>query len=157
GGAGAAVGGAPLPDGAAYVLYTSGSTGQPKGAINTHRGICNRLAWMQHALPLTGDDVVLHKTPIGFDVAVWELVWPLVVGARLLVARPGGHRDPDYLAALIARAGVTTLHFVPSMLDAFLEAPGLEARCAGVRRVVCSGEALTPALVARCAARLPDA
>ncbi|MBK0417389.1 AMP-binding protein, partial [Chromobacterium haemolyticum] len=107
----------------AYVIYTSGSTGRPKGAVNSHRAIVNRLLWMQHAYPLADDDVVLQKTPSSFDVSVWEFFWPLLAGASLLLARPDGHRDPAYLAELIRRRGVTTLHFVPSMLDAFLLEP----------------------------------
>jgi len=126
----------------AYMIYTSGSTGQPKGAMNTHRAICNRLAWMQSAFPLDDSDRVLQKTPISFDVSVWELFWPIMVGATLVMARPGGHRDPGYLARTIMRARITTLHFVPSMLRAFLEEP-LVAECASVRRVICSGEALS--------------
>src|SRR6185436_9996550 len=81
----------------AYVIYTSGSTGQPKGVINSHRGIVNRLRWMQDTYALSDRDRVLHKTPIGFDVSVWELFWPLLTGAEMVVARPGGHRDPRYL------------------------------------------------------------
>src|SRR4029077_7119486 len=107
----------------------------------------NRLLWMQDALGLDATDRVLQKTPFSFDVSVWEFFWPLMVGPRLVVAKPGGHQDPDYLAAEIARREVTTLHFVPSMLQVFLEARGLEG-CAALRRVVCSGEAL-PAELAR--------
>ncbi len=135
------------PDNVAYMIYTSGSTGRPKGALNTHRAIVNRLLWMQDALGLDTTDRVLQKTPFSFDVSVWEFFWPLMIGARLVVAKPGGHQDPDYLVDEIARQGVTTLHFVPSMLQVFLEARGL-ARCAALRRVVCSGEAL-PAELAR--------
>jgi amino acid adenylation domain-containing protein/non-ribosomal peptide synthase protein (TIGR01720 family) len=135
----------------AYVIYTSGSTGRPKGAMNEHRGIQNRLLWMQHAYGLTGGDRVLQKTPFSFDVSVWELFWPLMFGARLVVARPGGHREPSYLSEVIAGQGITTLHFVPSMLAAFLDeielrGPAGRARCASLRRVVCSGEALPAAL-----------
>ena len=105
----------------AYMIYTSGSTGKPKGAANTHAGLHNRLAWMQDAYGLTGDDVVLQKTPFSFDVSVWEFFWPLIVGARLVMAAPGAHRDPARLVETIRREGVTTLHFVPSMLQAFIE------------------------------------
>jgi amino acid adenylation domain-containing protein len=140
----------------AYVIYTSGSTGTPKGAMNTHRGICNRLRWGQDAHPLTAADCVLQKTPFGFDVSVWEFFWPLVAGARLVVAEPGGHRDPRYLAGVIAREEVTTLHFVPSMLQAFLEEPG-PAACPSVRQVTCSGEALPVALQERFFARFAAA
>ncbi|MEW5926457.1 MAG: amino acid adenylation domain-containing protein [Gemmatimonadota bacterium] len=129
------------PDNLAYVIYTSGSTGHPKGAMNAHRGIVNRLLWMQRQYALTADDVVLQKTPFSFDVSVWEFFWPLLAGARLVLAKPEGHRDPQYLSELIEREGVTTLHFVPSMLQAFLDA-GETGRCGSVRRVVCSGEAL---------------
>jgi amino acid adenylation domain-containing protein len=135
------------PDNVAYMIYTSGSTGRPKGAMNTHRAIVNRLLWMQDALGLDPTDRVLQKTPFSFDVSVWEFFWPLMMGACLVVAKPGGHQDPAYLVDEIARQGVTTLHFVPSMLQVFLEARGLE-RCATLRRVVCSGEAL-PAELAR--------
>ena len=107
----------------AYVIYTSGSTGQPKAAMNRHRGIVNRLQWMQGAYGLTSADQVLQKTPFSFDVSVWEFFWPLLTGARLVIARPGGHRDSAYLAQLIQEAGITTLHFVPSMLQVFLEEP----------------------------------
>jgi amino acid adenylation domain-containing protein len=129
------------PDNAAYVIYTSGSTGTPKGAVNTHRGICNRLEWMQARYRLDARDRVLQKTPYGFDVSVWEFFWPLLAGAQLVVARPGGHEDSAYLVDLIEAAGVTTVHFVPSMLAAFLEEPGF-ARCRALRGVICSGEAL---------------
>ncbi|GLQ98962.1 non-ribosomal peptide synthase/polyketide synthase [Dyella mobilis] len=129
----------------AYVIYTSGSTGTPKGAPNTHAGLVNRLAWMQHAYGLQTDDVVVQKTPFSFDVSVWEFFWPLLHGARLVLAQPGGHRNPAYLAELIQAQGVTTLHFVPSMLEAFLDDPA-SARCTSIRRIVCSGEALSGAL-----------
>ncbi|WP_189986819.1 non-ribosomal peptide synthetase, partial [Streptomyces capoamus] len=125
----------------AYVIYTSGSTGRPKGVVVPHRGIVNRLAWMQGEYQLTADDRVLQKTPLGFDVSVWELFWPLTEGATLVVARPEGHRDPAYLAETIDEYGVTTVHFVPSMLQEFLRHPAA-ARCTGLRRVICSGEAL---------------
>jgi amino acid adenylation domain-containing protein/FkbH-like protein len=125
----------------AYTIYTSGSTGQPKGVINTHRGIVNRLLWMQEAYNLTPDDRVLQKTPFGFDVSVWEFFWPLLTGACLVIAKPGGHRDSGYLVWTIERERITTLHFVPSMLQVFLEEPEIE-RCISLRRVICSGEAL---------------
>ncbi|HEX6872315.1 MAG TPA: condensation domain-containing protein, partial [Micromonosporaceae bacterium] len=132
------------PDNSAYVIYTSGSTGRPKGVVNTHAGIVNRLDWMQQAFHLGPDDSVLHKTPIGFDVSVWEIFWPLLVGARLVLARPGGHRDPTYLHELIERERITTVHFVPSMLEAFLATASGDdlAGCATLRRIVCSGEEL---------------
>ncbi|MBV9927462.1 MAG: amino acid adenylation domain-containing protein [Acidobacteria bacterium] len=135
-------------DNLAYVIYTSGSTGRPKGAMNTHGAIHNRLVWMQEAYGLTAADRVLQKTPYSFDVSVWEFFWPLMAGARLVVARPGGHRDTDYLARTIRRQGITTLHFVPSMLYAFLADPEA-ASCTSLKRVFCSGEALSPELEAR--------
>jgi amino acid adenylation domain-containing protein len=125
----------------AYVIYTSGSTGKPKGAINTHQGLCNRLLWMQDTYQLTSEDCVLQKTPFSFDVSVWEFFWPLFTGATLVVAKPGGHQDASYLVQVINQEQITTLHFVPSMLQVFLEAPGLE-NCQSLKRVICSGEAL---------------
>ncbi|MEA2604954.1 MAG: hypothetical protein QOF89_5946 [Acidobacteriota bacterium] len=125
----------------AYVIYTSGSTGRPKGAMSTHQAICNRLLWMQEEYGLAADDQVLQKTPFSFDVSVWELFWPLLVGARLVMARPGGHRDSSYLAGVIRAEAITTLHFVPSMLRVFLMEEDIAA-CGSLRRVICSGEAL---------------
>jgi amino acid adenylation domain-containing protein len=139
----------------AYVLYTSGSTGQPKGAANTHQGICNRLLWMQDAYRLSPADAVLQKTPYSFDVSVWEFFWPLLAGARLVLARPDGHQDPAYLADLIAAENITICHFVPSMLEVFLREPDLEQCCRSLRDVICSGEALSSDLQERCFARLP--
>jgi amino acid adenylation domain-containing protein len=133
------------PENPAYVIYTSGSTGKPKGAMNTHRAISNRLHWMQEVYQLTTDDRVLQKTPFSFDVSVWEFLWPLMVGARLILARPGGHQDSAYLVNLIAEQQVTTMHFVPSMLQLFLDEPRLN-ECQHLRRVICSGEALPIAL-----------
>jgi amino acid adenylation domain-containing protein len=128
-------------DNLAYMIYTSGSTGAPKGAMNTHRGIHNRLLWMQDTYQLTPEDRVLQKTPFSFDVSVWEFFWPLITGARLVVALPGGHQDSAYLIRLINEQELTTLHFVPSMLQVFLEEPGVET-CSSLKRVICSGEAL---------------
>ncbi len=128
-------------DNLAYVIYTSGSTGRPKGAMNAHRGIVNRLSWMQETYHLTEADRVMQKTPSSFDVSVWEFFWPLLTGAQLVVARPGGHKDSAYLVKLIAEQQITTLHFVPSMLRAFLEEQELET-CYCLKRVICSGEAL---------------
>jgi amino acid adenylation domain-containing protein/non-ribosomal peptide synthase protein (TIGR01720 family) len=133
------------PDHLAYIIYTSGSTGRPKGAANSHRAICNRLLWMQEEYGLAADDVVLQKTPFSFDVSVWEFFWPLMTGAVLTMAPPGAHQDPDVLLDLIARQGVTTLHFVPSMLQAVVDLPAFRA-CSSVRRILCSGEALPPDL-----------
>ncbi|WP_442937364.1 non-ribosomal peptide synthase/polyketide synthase [Nostoc sp.] len=132
----------------AYVIYTSGSTGKPKGAINTHLGICNRLLWMQQAYQLTEIDCVLQKTPFSFDVSVWEFFWPLLTGARLVVAQPGGHKDSRYLVNLIVEQQVTTLHFVPSMLQIFLEEECVK-NCSSLKRVICSGEALPKELQER--------
>ena len=131
-----------------YVIYTSGSTGQPKGAMNTHQAVFNRLVWMQETYGLSPSDRVLQKTPFTFDVSVWEFFWPLMVGARLVIARPGGHQDPAYLARLITAEQVTTLHFVPSMLQLFLDEPAA-SRCHSLKRVICSGEALPLALQER--------
>lgn len=133
----------------AYMIYTSGSTGQPKGAMNTHAGILNRLLWMQNTFPLDPSDSVLQKTPYSFDVSVWEFFWPLLIGARLIVSRPGGHRDTRYLARLIGSERVTTMHFVPSMLRLFLDEPGVEKYTASLRQVFCSGEELTADLQER--------
>ncbi|SCF49033.1 non-ribosomal peptide synthase domain TIGR01720/amino acid adenylation domain-containing protein [Micromonospora matsumotoense] len=146
----------PGPQHPAYVIYTSGSTGAPKGVEVAHAGIVNRLRWMQHEYALGAGDRVLQKTPAGFDVSVWEFFWPLVTGATLVVARPDGHRDPGYLAELIQRERITTVHFVPSMLAAFLAAPGA-AGCPTLRRVLCSGEALPSVLADRCREVLPGA
>ncbi|MFF8196802.1 AMP-binding protein, partial [Streptomyces bobili] len=130
-------------DQAAYVLFTSGSTGRPKGVVVSHAGIVNRLAWMQDRFGLVAGERVLQKTPFGFDVSVWEFFWPLLWGGVLVVARPGGHRDPAYVAEVIAQQQVTTVHFVPSMLEAFLADPAVAGVGAHLRRVVCSGEALS--------------
>jgi amino acid adenylation domain-containing protein len=140
----------------AYVLYTSGSTGRPKGVTVPHEGIVNRLAWMQHAFGLRPADRVLHKTPSGFDVSVWELLWPFAGGAVMVVAEPDGHRDPAYLTRLIQGERVTVAHFVPSMLRPFLGEPAAAA-CASLRAVICSGEALPAALAGQFRALLPAA
>ena len=137
---------APSADNLAYVIYTSGSTGRPKGCAVSHAAICNRLMWMQHQYGLRNDDRVLQKTPLTFDVSLWELFWPLIVGARVVLAHPQGYRDARYLAHLIRGAGITMCHFVPTMLQLFLE--GVAAgSCATLRDVFCSGEALPPGLV----------
>ncbi|GAA1479884.1 hypothetical protein GCM10009624_03240 [Gordonia sinesedis] len=148
---------APLPrvgsGDAAYVIFTSGSTGTPKGVQVSHGAIVNRLDWMQRDYPIDAADAVLYKTPITFDVSVWELLWPLQTGARMVIAAPGGHRDPEYLFALIERAAVTTMHFVPSMLDVFVDvvlADGHERVLPpSARRVFTSGEALASSLTDR--------
>jgi len=125
----------------AYCIYTSGSTGRPKGAGNTHEGLVNRIRWMQRQLGLAPADCVLQKTPFGFDVSVWEFFWPLTEGATLVMAPPGAHRDPQALCDEIRAHGITVLHFVPSMLAAFVDAGVLPA-CATLRHILCSGEAL---------------
>ncbi len=132
----------------AYVLYTSGSTGRPKGAGNTHAGLRNRLQWMQEAYVLTPADRVLQKTPISFDVSVWEFFWPLLAGAELVMAEPGAHKDPARLLDHIDQYGITTLHFVPPLLQAFVDHPGV-ARGRSLRQILCSGEALPATLPPR--------
>ncbi|KTT62533.1 peptide synthase, partial [Pseudomonas oryzihabitans] len=144
------------PEQLAYLIYTSGSTGRPKGAGNTQAALYNRLQWMQAAYGLDARDHVLQKTPFSFDVSVWEFFWPLQAGARLVLARPGEHRDPAALSALIACEGITTLHFVPSMLAAFLAQDDLSG-CASLTRIVCSGEALPAELAQEVRRRLPQA
>jgi amino acid adenylation domain-containing protein len=127
----------------AYVIYTSGSTGRPKGAMNEHRAVVNRLQWMQERFGIGPADAVLQKTPSSFDVSVWEFFWPLMTGARLVMARPGGHQEPEYLARTIEECRITVVHFVPSMLRAFLNEAGVAERCRGLRYVMSSGEALS--------------
>ncbi|MGC0154189.1 amino acid adenylation domain-containing protein [Chromobacterium vaccinii] len=141
----------PLPeiargvDDLAYVIYTSGSTGKPKGVLVPHVGVVNRLLWGQSAFGLATGDKVLQKTSASFDVSVWEFFWPLANGATLVMARPGGQRDHEYLSDLIEASGITHMHFVPSMLAVFL-AEVDAARCASLRQVFTSGEALPPQL-----------
>jgi amino acid adenylation domain-containing protein len=135
------------PESLAYVIYTSGSTGRPKGVIVPHAAIVNRILWGQDVYPLGAEDRVLQSAAFGFDFSVWETFAPLAAGATVVLPRPDGHRDAAYLARLIAEAGVTTAHFVPSMLKVFLDEPGVE-RCRSLRRVFCGGEAL-PASLAR--------
>ncbi|MGW4633609.1 amino acid adenylation domain-containing protein [Nocardia sp. NPDC004415] len=143
-----------LPDNLAYMIFTSGSTGVPKGVGVSHSAIVNRLRWMQHEYPLDGTDAVLQKTSLTFDVSVWELFWPLQVGARLVIVKPDGHRDPAHLARVIAGKCVTVAHFVPSMLDLFVTESG-SALAVGLRRVFCSGEALPAATVRDARSVLP--
>jgi amino acid adenylation domain-containing protein/non-ribosomal peptide synthase protein (TIGR01720 family) len=156
------------PSHLAYVIYTSGSTGRPKGAGNTHAGLANRLLWMQERFGLSPSDRVLQKTPISFDVSVWELFWPLMTGATLVLAAPGEHRDGERLCELIAEREVTTLHFVPPMLQAFLDTldarrsraghdPEQAAPLGRLRRVICSGEALGSELARRFFSRVAGA
>ncbi|MFD5414486.1 amino acid adenylation domain-containing protein [Streptomyces nojiriensis] len=146
---------APEPSDPAYMIFTSGSTGKPKGVVVSHRAIANRLLWMQDEYGLIPGERVLHKTPYTFDVSVWELFWPLLTGATLVLARPGGQRDPGYLAELIHDEGATTVHFVPSMLSVFLDDPAAVTGAAGLTRVVCSGEALPYEVQRRFFERLP--
>ncbi|MFD4181687.1 amino acid adenylation domain-containing protein, partial [Rhodococcus sp. NPDC058514] len=148
---------APLaPSNTAYVIFTSGSTGKPKGVAVSHSAIVNRLVWMQAEYELTADDVVLQKTPVTFDVSVWELFWPLQVGARLVIAVPDGHRDPAYLVREIAEQSVTTMHFVPSMLAVFVAEPSV-ASAVSLHRVFASGEALPAQTAASLRGVLPQA
>jgi len=140
----------------AYVIYTSGSTGQPKGAGNRHSALLNRLQWMQEAYGLSAADSVLQKTPFSFDVSVWEFFWPLMTGSRLVIAAPGDHRDPARLIHLINTEQVTTLHFVPSMLQAFLQDAAVSS-CRSLQRIVCSGEALPVDAQQQVFAKLPHA
>ena len=143
------------PTSAAYMIYTSGSTGKPKGVVNEHRGLVNRLLWMQETFNLTGNDRVLQKTPYSFDVSVWEFFWPLMTGASIVIARPGGHRDTEYLIDTIVQKSITTMHFVPSMLSLFLSSNSLH-RITSLRQVMCSGEALPFGLTKRFFDLLPS-
>ena len=142
------------PTDAVYVLYTSGTTGRPKGVILEHRAVCNRLVWMQNAYSLSAEDRILQKTPYTFDVSGWEFFWPLIAGARLVFARPSGHKDPSYLREIIRGSRITVLHFVPSMLRTFLLTDDGED-CPSLRRVVCSGEELPVPLKDRFLERFP--
>ncbi|MGV1006904.1 MAG: amino acid adenylation domain-containing protein, partial [Candidatus Nanopelagicales bacterium] len=138
----------------AYLIYTSGSTGQPKGAGNTHDAIVNRLNWMQSIVGLDAHDRVLQKTAAGFDVAVWEWFLPLMTGAALVIARPGGQRDLNYLRDTIITHQVSVMHFVPSMLEVFIQEPSAQL-CTSLRQIVTSGEALSGNAQARTHAVLP--
>ncbi|HEU4884058.1 MAG TPA: amino acid adenylation domain-containing protein, partial [Longimicrobium sp.] len=141
------------PGSIAYVIYTSGSTGTPKGVEVPHRALANHMAWMRRRFPLGAEGAVLQKTPFGFDASVWEFWAPLLEGARLVMARPGGHRDPAYLADALRRQRITALQVVPSLLAVLVDEPGLEA-CASLRRVYVGGEALPQALVRRLRSRV---
>jgi enterobactin synthetase component F len=139
----------PKPDDPAYIIFTSGSTGRPKGVVVSHRAIINRLRWMQHQYPLNGKDTVLQKTPCSFDVSVWEFFWAMMVGAKLVMAPPQAHKDPSALRDLIQTYRVTTCHFVPSMLAAFVTELTTAERlgqCRTLQQVFCSGEALPTVL-----------
>src|SRR4030042_4912677 len=129
------------PDNAAYVIYTSGSTGKPKGVINTHGGILNSLLWMQQIFRLTQSDSLLQKTQISFDASTWEFFWPLMFGARLVVALPEGQMDIDYIVSTITNQGITVIFLVPSMLQMFLENKDAE-KCHSLRLMLCGGGAL---------------
>jgi amino acid adenylation domain-containing protein len=141
------------PEDLAYVIYTSGSTGRPKGVMVEHRSVMNRLQWMQRRYPLGPDDVILQKTPVTFDVSVWELMWWTMAGASVALLEHGGERDPRKIIAAVERHRVTVMHFVPSMLGPFLDQlasqPASLHRLTSLHTVFCSGEALTPALVER--------
>ncbi|WP_438868773.1 non-ribosomal peptide synthetase [Pseudomonas sp. L1(2025)] len=141
-------------DNLAYVIYTSGSTGQPKGVGNTHAALAERLQWMQATYQLNDTDVLMQKAPISFDVSVWECFWPLITGCRLVLAGPGEHRDPQRIAQLVQEHGVTTLHFVPPLLQLFIDEP-LVAECTSLRRLFSGGEALPAELRNRVLAQLP--
>src|SRR5471032_3393676 len=138
----------------AYVIYSSGSTGQPKGVGNTHSALAERLQWMQATYALDDSDVLMQKAPISFDVSVWECFWPLISGCRLVLAGPGEHRDPHRIAQLVQEHGVTTLHFVPPLLQLFIDEP-LVAECTSLRRLFSGGEALPAELRNRVLAQLP--
>ncbi|MGR3963997.1 non-ribosomal peptide synthetase [Pseudomonas sp. 910_23] len=141
-------------DNLAYVIYTSGSTGLPKGVGNTHGALAERLQWMQATYQLNETDVLMQKAPISFDVSVWECFWPLITGCRLVLAGPGEHRDPHRIAQLVQEHGVTTLHFVPPLLQLFIDEP-LAAECTSLRRMFSGGEALPAELRNRVLAQLP--
>ncbi|WP_169846827.1 AMP-binding protein, partial [Rhodococcus marinonascens] len=140
------------PENTAYVIFTSGSTGRPKGVAVSHRAVVNLLSWRISECDVTDSDVMVLKTPVTFDASVWELFWSLAVGARLVIARPDGHRDPEYLLSLMQDTGVTVVTFVPSMLGALLADPEVRIP-ASVRLVYVGGEELPVDLVSRFAAR----
>ena len=145
------------PDNLAYVIYTSGSTGKPKGVMVTHRGVVNCLQWMQQSYNLDASDSFLFKTSLGFDPSVWELFWPLWVGARCVIAEPDGQSDPAYLLKLIAEEQVTTAYFVPSLLSQIVEAEELEEAGRSLRRVICGGEVLPVDVMRQFMRRVPKA
>ncbi|WP_459209686.1 non-ribosomal peptide synthase/polyketide synthase [Aquimarina rhabdastrellae] len=143
------------PEQLAYVIYTSGTTGKPKGVLCEHKGLYNRLLWMRDDLEITQNDIILQKTTYTFDVSVWELTMPLIVGCQMVLAKPEGHKDPLYLQELIATSQGTIMHFVPSMLSIFLEEVNTDL-CTSLRHVVCSGEALTASMVKSFRTQLPN-
>jgi amino acid adenylation domain-containing protein/non-ribosomal peptide synthase protein (TIGR01720 family) len=138
----------------AYIIYTSGSTGRPKGVIIKHSGMINRLNWMKNTFHINSDSKILQKTPIVFDVSVWEIFLPLISGATLVIAEQGGHLDPVYLGTLVQEKNVTDLHFVPTMLDIFIKQKMLSS-LAKVKHIYCSGEALTKSTVETVVNQLP--
>lgn len=146
----------PAPTSLAYVIYTSGSTGQPKGVAIEHRSLGNYLLDMQSSFPLDSTDAVLARASIGFDTSIKELFWPLIAGARLILASPGDAADTGYLVALIEAQRITVLMCVPALLAAMLEQPGVQTRCRSLRRIGCGGESLSPTLALRCRALFPD-
>ncbi len=139
----------------AYVIYTSGSTGRPKGVMNEHGGVVNGLLWARDAYQVGSTDRILQKTPYSFDVSVWDLLLPLIAGARVVMARPGGHLEPEYLGEVLEREKITLVHFVPSMLQVFLEYGGARERWGSLKRVLCSGEALPYALQVEFQRKMP--
>jgi amino acid adenylation domain-containing protein/non-ribosomal peptide synthase protein (TIGR01720 family) len=151
---------APVENGAdadnlAYMIYTSGSTGNPKGVMIPQRGICNRLLWMKEKIPLGAEHSVLQKTPFSFDISVWEFFWTLMSGARLVIAKPGGHQEANYMVKVIQEQRVTHVHFVPSMLQLLLEEEGVE-NCSSLQLMMAGGEAVTYELQERFFARFPQ-
>lgn len=129
-----------------YIIFTSGSTGEPKGVMNTHLALNNRLQWMQEYFRLSPEDCVLQKTPYTFDVSVWEFFWPLIAGGTLVIAKPNGHKDPSYLRHIIQKEQITVMHFVPSMLDVYLDSLDTPKINTSLKQVICSGEALSKKL-----------
>ena len=143
-----------LPDTPAYVIYTSGSTGKPKGVVNMHKGLLNRLQWMIDEIGYTENTVFLQKTPYSFDVSVWELILPFIIGAKLVVAKPEGHKDVNYLIDTIKKYEISTIHFVPSMFEIFLTNKRTE-ECEYLDSIICSGEGLANYIAAKSLEVLP--
>jgi amino acid adenylation domain-containing protein len=141
------------PENLAYLIYTSGSTGLPKGVMISHRALYNHMSWMQATFPIGSGDRVLQKTAISFDASIWEFYAPLLAGAQLVMAKPGGHRDAAYLVDAILHDGITILQVVPTVLRLLVEEPGLR-QCLSLRRLFCGGEALLPELAERVPANL---
>ncbi len=139
----------------AYLMYTSGSTGQPKGVMNQHDGVVSQLLWGKQTFNIGPDDVLLQKTPFSFDVSVWEIFFALQCGSRLVIARPQGHMDVDYLIETIRQHNISSIQFVPSLLALFLQHPEV-AQCTSLRHILAAGEALAPQVAQRCTRLLPD-